>query len=62
VIENKFVVTETSLLNFNQTNYNFLNPSLIPFWIRINIANRVALDGLSWSDSLSQYNSGTHNC
>jgi hypothetical protein len=53
VIEKKFVVTETSLLNFNQTNYKFLNSSSIPFWIRINIANRVSSDGVTWSKALS---------
>lgn len=37
-------IMETSLLNFNQTNYNFIHEQSLPCWVRLNIANRFAAD------------------
>mmetsp|Transcript_35393 Transcript_35393/g.31867 ORF Transcript_35393/g.31867 Transcript_35393/m.31867 type:complete len:316 (-) Transcript_35393:749-1696(-) len=40
MLSNNFVVIETSLNNYNKSNYGFLTPETVPCWIRQLVANR----------------------
>lgn len=52
---------ETSLINYNLTNYQLLNENTLPSWIRVNIANRIAYNGEEWGYTFEINHSGTHN-
>lgn len=61
IVNDWFVVTETSLMNQNPDNYKQLNANTIPTWMRVNIASRIAYNGEEWSNFFEINHSGTHN-
>lgn len=54
-------IMETSLLNFNMTNYKFIHEETLPCWVRLNIANRFARNPKEWTELFEINRSGTHN-
>lgn len=42
LLSSGLAVTETSLNNYNKSNYQLLRPETVPTWIRHNVANRLA--------------------
>jgi len=60
-LDNNLVVLETSLNNYNKTNYEYLNYNTVPCWLRLLIANRVASTGREWANAFLEFRSGTHN-
>jgi hypothetical protein len=62
VINNNFVVMETTNDIFNQTLFDeFITPKSLPTWIRSLIANNLAKNGKSWTREFVKFNSGTYN-
>ena len=59
----KMAVQETTIGNSNVTRAaEFIRPTGTVFdWIRNVVANRLAVDGASWSELFARYNSGTYN-
>eukprot|EP01017_Pseudomicrothorax_dubius_P026478 TRINITY_DN2957_c0_g1_i2.p1 TRINITY_DN2957_c0_g1~~TRINITY_DN2957_c0_g1_i2.p1 ORF type:complete len:512 (+),score=91.97 TRINITY_DN2957_c0_g1_i2:67-1602(+) len=55
------VVLETSLNNYNLSNYHFLTPQSVPSWMRVIIATRLAQNASHWAQLFSIHRSGTHN-
>lgn len=41
-IDKSLIVMETSLNNYNKSNYKFLHYNSIPCWMRVHLANRLA--------------------
>jgi Phospholipase B len=61
LLSNNLVVMETSLNNYNVSNYGFFHYDSLPCWMRVLLANRLAQNGSSWSQYFLSYRSGTHN-
>ncbi|XP_015781725.1 putative phospholipase B-like 2 [Tetranychus urticae] len=62
LISTGLTVMETTLMNFNETSYQFVKPDAgVLTFIRTMVANRLAVDGQSWSQIFSRYNLGTYN-
>ena len=61
VLSNKMVVLETSLEVKNFEIYKNLEIKTLPKWIRVNLANRLCEDNISWIETFFKHNSGTHN-
>mmetsp|Transcript_82953 Transcript_82953/g.231402 ORF Transcript_82953/g.231402 Transcript_82953/m.231402 type:complete len:612 (+) Transcript_82953:147-1982(+) len=55
------VVTETTLVNFNNDLYAAVTPETLPFWIRAMVANQLATNGREWMEVFQRHNSGTYN-
>ncbi|EGR29595.1 laminin a family protein, putative [Ichthyophthirius multifiliis] len=55
------VVMETSLNNYNISNYQNLHFDSLPCWLRANLANRLAKNASDWAHIFQKYRSGTHN-
>ena len=57
-----FTCSSSSYIGFTNPNLTkFIVPSSVLEWARNSIANRLAVDGASWIDTFSRYNSGTYN-
>jgi hypothetical protein len=52
------VVMETTNPMMNNSLYDLVTHNSVLSWIRVTIANRLAVDGSSWSAILSTENSG----
>ena len=62
VLDTKLAVYETTFHTWTLDLYNkYLKPQTVPTWIRVQIANRMAVDGRSWARTFRRYNSGTYN-
>ncbi|KAL4446161.1 hypothetical protein ABPG74_021700 [Tetrahymena malaccensis] len=61
ILNNGIVVMETSLNNYNKTNYDYLHYNSVPCWMRVNLANRLSSNTTEWAQVFSNYRSGTHN-
>jgi hypothetical protein len=61
ILSNRMVVLETSLDIWNDDLYKNLSTQTVPKWIRVNIANMLAIDGQDWINIFFLQNSGTHN-
>eukprot|EP00047_Mylnosiga_fluctuans_P010788 m.17929 g.17929 ORF g.17929 m.17929 type:complete len:518 (-) comp3290_c0_seq1:566-2119(-) len=61
LLSSGLAVVETSLTIFNKTLYQAVVPESVPVWMRVQLANRMAVDAPGWVSLFSQYNSGTHN-
>jgi len=42
------MVVETSLNNYNSSNYDYIHYNSLPTWIRVNVASRLAKDAEHW--------------
>lgn len=64
VLNNKLVVTETTLEMLDRSLYENKIPNAeehVPNYIRISVANRLANSGKEWTEIFKQNNSGTYN-
>uniref|UniRef100_T1K1P8 Phospholipase B-like n=2 Tax=Tetranychus urticae TaxID=32264 RepID=T1K1P8_TETUR len=61
LLSSGLVVTETTNVNFNLTSFQLVKPTSVFCFVRMMVANRLAVDGSSWSRIFAQYNSGTYN-
>lgn len=52
---------ETTNANNNNASKGTLTPRTVPEFVRVMVANRVAVDGSSWTQLFGMYNSGTYN-
>jgi hypothetical protein len=57
----RLVVVETSLNNWNRSNYAYLKPQSVPTWVRVNVASRMASTPEEWASVFQRERSGTHN-
>lgn len=57
----KLAVLETTIDNNNASLWDAVTPQTVPYWIRNQVANRLATGGVSWHEIFSRYNSGTYN-
>ena len=55
------VVTETTIVNNNESLWSELTPHSLLDWARNMVANRLATNGAKWAQLFSKYNSGTYN-
>lgn len=54
------VALETTIGNRNEALWKYVRPQgCVLEWIRNVVANRLALDGASWTDVFKRFNSGT---
>jgi len=61
VTDKGLAITETTNDVFNVDLFKNVTIATVPFWIRVNIATRLATVGKHWVDLFSQFNSGTYN-
>jgi hypothetical protein len=61
VVSAGLVTMETTNDVFNQSLYVYVVPSTVPCWVRSIVANRVGVDGDTWTSTFARYNSGTYN-
>lgn len=61
IMNSNLAVFETSLLNYNTTNYQEFHFNSLPCWLRVLIANRMATNASQWAQAFFTYRSGTHN-
>ena len=62
VTNQKLVVIETTNDIQNDTLYDYIVAlGSVPYFLRINLANRLSQSGAEWSKYFSSYNSGTYN-
>jgi hypothetical protein len=61
MLDNGRLVSETSLINNNVTNTEYLHADSLPYWIRITIANLAYDTQQTWTDMFFKYRSGTYN-
>jgi hypothetical protein len=54
-------VVETTLDNYNDDLYRTLQPTSVPEWMRVIVANRLANSGREWVKKFFMYNDGTYN-
>lgn len=52
---------ETTNTIFDVALYELITPKSVLSWIRVIVANRMAVDGSSWSQIFAKFNSGTYN-
>jgi hypothetical protein len=55
------IVMETTLNVYNLSLYEYVIPQSVPCWIRVVVANKLAVDGKSWTELFGKYHSGTYN-
>lgn len=58
--EHKLVIMETTNEIFNQTLYRYLTSETVPYWLRVQVANR-ATNGPQWHALFGRYNNGGYN-
>lgn len=62
LISSGLLSTETTMLNNNPALWQYVQPEgQVMEWMRGIMANRIAIDGESWTRQFSLYNSGTYN-
>lgn len=61
VTSEKLVIIETTNDVFNNSLYDFVTTSTVPYWVRVIVASRTATGSKDWHDIFYQYNSGTYN-
>jgi hypothetical protein len=62
ITSTRLVIMETTNEVMNDSLYrNFIKKETVPEWIRIIVANRVAVSGEQWANLFEMYNSGTYN-
>jgi hypothetical protein len=54
-------VIETTLDNYNDDLYRNLQPTSVPEWMRVIVANRLANSGREWVKKFFMFNDGTYN-
>eukprot|EP00494_Astrolonche_serrata_P031173 UN31442 len=53
---------ETTNGIYNQDLYDkYISPSTVPYWIRVQVANKLATNGQTWTDIYAKEHSGTYN-
>ena len=57
----RLAVLETTIDNNNASLWVAVTPQTVPYWIRNQVANRLATDAASWHAIFSRENSGTYN-
>ena len=61
ITSQKLAIIETSNVIYNNSLFDYVNPSTVPYWIRVMVANRIAKNSPEWHDTFYKYNSGTYN-
>ncbi|XP_047416542.1 putative phospholipase B-like 2 [Sciurus carolinensis] len=62
ILGSQLVALETTIGNKNAALWKYVRPEgCVLEWIRNVVANRLALDGATWTDTFKQFNSGTYN-
>jgi hypothetical protein len=63
VMDTGLVSIETTIVVYDYSLYNnnTIRPSLLLYWVRVIVANRMAKDAPDWADHFARYNSGTYN-
>jgi len=54
-------VLETTLVNFNDSNMDWVKPTTAPSWIRTVVANHLSNNISEWVKYFNTSRSGTHN-
>ena len=54
-------VLETTIDIYNIDLYKNIQPQSVPEWMRVTVANRLAMSGVEWVDKFFKYNDGTYN-
>lgn len=57
----KLVVMETTNGVYNNSLFDLVVPTSVPYWMRVIVANRMASSGPEWHETFYRYNSGTYN-
>ena len=52
---------ETTNDVFNNSLYDLITPQTVPYWIRVTVATRNAVNAKDWHEIFYLYNSGTYN-
>ncbi|KAL0217762.1 hypothetical protein RCL1_008611 [Eukaryota sp. TZLM3-RCL] len=61
VLEGGLAVFETTISFNNQSLFDYITPQSNLDWLRVTVANRMAVDGKQWVEIFEKYNSGTYN-
>jgi hypothetical protein len=61
MLSTNLTVTETTNLMFNNAAYEFTIPQSVSEFIRVMVANSLAVDGNSWVNTFARYNDGAYN-
>eukprot|EP00730_Choanoeca_flexa_P008596 TRINITY_DN12510_c3_g1_i1.p1 TRINITY_DN12510_c3_g1~~TRINITY_DN12510_c3_g1_i1.p1 ORF type:complete len:541 (+),score=163.10 TRINITY_DN12510_c3_g1_i1:25-1623(+) len=61
VTDQNLTVLETTNGVFNSTLLDRINESTVMYWLRVQVANRMATNAWDWHEIFFQYNSGTYN-
>uniref|UniRef100_A0A8C9QBY6 Phospholipase B-like n=1 Tax=Spermophilus dauricus TaxID=99837 RepID=A0A8C9QBY6_SPEDA len=62
ILGSQLVALETTIGNRNAALWKYVQPEgCVLEWIRNLVANRLALDGATWTDIFKRFNSGTYN-
>jgi hypothetical protein len=61
ILNSKLVVQETTIGNANTTLWQHVTPQTNLYWIRNQVANRLAFTGPDWAKIFAEWNSGTYN-
>ena len=57
----QLLVTETTNEIYNMSLYKAMTKETIPYWLRIQAANALSKDAVSWHKTFSRYNNGGYN-
>jgi hypothetical protein len=55
------VVIETTINTYDHSLYERVVPESVPCWVRVTVANKLAVGGESWVNLFTLYHSGTYN-
>ena len=61
ITNQEMVIIETTNGFYNNTLYDFITTTTVPYWIRVLVANRMADTSPGWHDIFYKYNSGTYS-
>jgi len=61
IVDDNKLITETTLVSYNNSVFNWIHYDSVPYWIRINVANLVYKTQETWRDTYFRERSGTYN-